>query len=220
MASKKNLLRKRKQDFTRRNQKIKLIQLDNYGVTFNKKREIVYNGLINFKKESNTILNVKEDLDFLLNEYNTKKDKLTKEEKNEIIKDINTNIKVIRNIKQIQIKVKNTPNFTSNGNSNNVNEDDEIIAMRLKGKSGIFNTFNIDNEVRKIANLLNISFEECLELIFPHFEENSNYEDMIKRNREITITFEEYVTNLKNKNIIDEETFDNVMLCFYNIQNL
>lgn len=222
MASKKNKLKKRKQDFTRRNSKVKLLQIDNFVVKFNKNNDIVYNDLINFKKENNSILNIKDDIDFLINEYNSNKNNLTKEQKNDIIKDINMNVKAIRNIKKIQSKIKNTSKTKTIkiSQKSNVNENDVITYLRLKGNKGVYNTFNVDNEIRKIANLLNINFDECLNLIFPHFEENTSYIELIQKTKEAQITFEEYINNLKNSNEINEEIYENILMCLYNIYNL
>lgn len=219
MASKNNLRKKRIEAQRRRLPPKEKLKVDNLIVKFNKNGDLVYSNVLNKKKQSKSIQNEYNEIDFLIDEYNKNKDNYSDKLKKDVIKDINNQTNVIRNIKKSENNIQNIKSKKHNYKSN-VEKKDVIISKRLQGTRNINNTYNIDNEVKKIAFLLNENFDFVLDFIFPHFEENSNYYELMAQMERQKQAFDDYILQELNNGNIDEETYNNILLCLNNIENL
>lgn len=210
MASKKNLLKKRKQAFNRRHPPQKTFKIESNYIGFNKKGEMILTDSFYKQAKKNTIVSAeKEKLMLYINEFNTENYNKKSKDYNSLVKSINEHNKKTKAIQNTYNQIQKTKqNRLKHNKKSTTNTKSIVTANRLRGARDLFNTVSIDEKIRELANMVNEDFEYIRDLIFPTFEENTSYEIMNNIN---SIHEQEFIDLLKDKlenNEINQETFE------------
>lgn len=237
MASKKSKLKKRKEAQKRRIPKKEKVKLNSDFVTINKKGEMVYKNDYFYKKDKHTgiryidldeniinmlsekerkkiqeIKQIKNTIDERMNEYNTERYKKGSEDYNDLLKIMNNENKEIKQEKIRQLNFeKIKQNELKKDKKNHSNDNDVIITTRLNGSSGVHNTTTIDNNIREIADLIDKEFIFVRDLMFPTYEENSSYENMINLKDNQEKDFTSYINDLFINGDITNDTYNKIL---------
>lgn len=220
MASKKSLLKKRKQAQKRRTylNKIKVPKIENRYLMVNKKGNLVYTqDYYKSLKNNKSVEKEKEWLEHYRNEYNKMYNKYNKEEKKELVELVNRHQHSIRKVKEQQIKNKQLKQAIKQGKLINTtsSSDDIIILNRVNGATNFHNTVKVDEYLKSIAKIVNTSFDVIRDLIFPTYEEDSTYNDLQNLKEDSHTNFKEFINDLLNKKEIDKEQYNTLIQLEY-----
>lgn len=159
----------------------------------------------NYLKQDNS--SDKDWLQFYQDEYNKMYSKYNKKEKKELLNLIK------KHSKSLDIIKKNKENRQKGINI--ISSDDLIISNRLNGAVNLHNTKKIDTIVKDIADILNISFDETLNYIFPSFEEVSFYETKLQLKADAEKDFSSMVKEKLDNEEITEQQYNTVVQLQY-----
>lgn len=237
MASKKSKLKKRKEAQKRRIPKKEKIKLDSNFVTINKKGEMVYKNDYFYQKDKHTgiryinldeniinmlskkeqqkiqeIKQIKNVIDERMNEFNTERYKKGSADYIDLLKVMNTENK---EIKQEKIRKLNFEKIKQNelkrDKKTHINDKDIIITTHLNRSDGVHNTTTIDNNIREIADLIDKEFVFVRDLMFPTYEENSSYENMMNLKENQEKDFTSYINDLFLNGDITDTTYNKIL---------
>ena len=220
MASKKSLLKKRKQAQKRRTElnKIKVPKVESRYLMVNKKGNLVYTqDYYNSLKNNKSVEKEKEWLEHYKGEYNKMYNKYNKEERKELIELINRHQQSIKKVKEQQIKNKQLKQAIKQGKSINTtsSSDDVIILNRVNGATDFHNTVKVDEYLKNIAKIVGTSFDVIRDLIFPTYEEDSTYNDLQNLKEDCHSNFTDFINDLLDKNEIDKEQYNTLVQLEY-----
>lgn len=237
MASKKSKLKKRKEAQKRRIPKKEKIKLNSDYVTINKNGEMVYKNDYFYQKDKHTgiryidldeniinmlskkekqkvqeIKQIKNVIDERMNEYNTERYKKGSEDYNDLLKIMNNENKEIKQEKIRQLNFeKIKQNEFKRDKKNHSNDNDVIITTRLNHSQDVHNTTSIDNNIREIADLIDKEFIFVRDLMFPSYEENSSYENMMNLKDNQEKDFSSYINDLFLNGDITNDTYNKIL---------
>lgn len=210
MASKKNLLKKRKQAFNRRHPHQKTLKIESNYIGFNKKGEMILTDSYYKQAKKNTIVSAeKEKLMLYVNEFNIENYNKKSKDYSSLVNSINEHSKKTKAILQTQQKIqKIKQNRLQKNKKSTTNTKSIVTSNRLRHAKNLFNTISIDRNIRELAENIGENFEFIRDLIFPTFDEQTSYEEMQNANSQHEQEFTDLLQDKLQNNKINEETFE------------